>query len=104
MTYLKDSDAPITPFDAGRLPERNLERALLDFELANARVLDLTQRMLSLNNELVATRAELEEARRFIERSQIEKNAAVAEAAEIKSSLAYRGFRFLGDVRSKLLK
>jgi len=102
-------EASLPRFDPSQMLERNLERALLDFELANARVLDLTQRLISLTSELVSTREHLEEARLRIsrmeaERSQVEaeKSAAVFENSQIKSSLAYRGLRVMGDARAHL--
>lgn len=41
------------------LDRLNLEQALLDFELANRRVVDLARRVSSLHQELLATRTEL---------------------------------------------
>jgi hypothetical protein len=42
----------------------SLEHALRDFEVANARVVDLTQRLIGAGQELVALREELERLRR----------------------------------------
>lgn len=47
-----------------RLDRLSLEQALLDVEVANARVVDLTQRLISAGHELVAVRRELEDLRR----------------------------------------
>ncbi|HEY5851873.1 MAG TPA: hypothetical protein VIT62_14050 [Lysobacter sp.] len=38
----------------------SLEQALIDFEVANARVIDLTARLTSLSRELLQARSELE--------------------------------------------
>ncbi len=86
------------------MDERNLERALLDFELANARVLDLTQRLVGLTNELVNARQQLEEVKLRLSRVEAEYQRVAAENAQIKASLAYRGFRFLGDARARIRK
>lgn len=91
-----------TKLNPAEMAERNLERALLDFELANARVLDLTQRLVGLSNELVNTREQLEQARLRLSRVEAEKNQVEAENDLIKASLAYRGFRFLGDARARM--
>ncbi|WP_295909126.1 hypothetical protein [uncultured Xanthomonas sp.] len=41
----------------------SLEQALIDFEVANARVMDLTSRLTSMSRELIQTRSELERLR-----------------------------------------
>lgn len=38
----------------------SLEQALIDFEVANARVMDLTSRLTSMSRELISARSELE--------------------------------------------
>lgn len=38
----------------------SLEQALIDFEVANARVMDLTSRLTSMSRELIKARSELE--------------------------------------------
>ena len=38
----------------------SLEQALRDFEIANARVVDLTQRLISSNDKIVSTQRELD--------------------------------------------
>ena len=65
-----------TGIDARRLPDPSpseleremvrlsLTQALRDFEVANARVVDLTQRLIGAGHELVAVREELERLRR----------------------------------------
>jgi hypothetical protein len=41
----------------------SLEQALIDFEVANARVMDLTARLTSMSRELIHARSELERVR-----------------------------------------
>ncbi|QGJ67872.1 hypothetical protein FDU21_17630 [Xanthomonas oryzae pv. oryzae] len=41
------------------LDQISLEQALIDFEVANARVMDLTSRLTSMSRELIQTRSEL---------------------------------------------
>lgn len=109
MTSTDSQPLDFAELDTNRLTERNLERALLDFELANARVLDLTQRLVALTSELAATREQLETTRMRISHleadiSQLTGGQAALEAENttIKSSLAYRTFRILGDTRARL--
>jgi hypothetical protein len=45
---------------ARELDRLSLTQALLDFEVANARVTDLTQRLIEASNEIAALRAELD--------------------------------------------
>jgi hypothetical protein len=50
----------------------SLEQSLVDFEVANARVLDLTRRLTSLNAQLMETRTELEQVKlRYAQAQQI---------------------------------
>lgn len=78
----------------------NLERALIDFEIANARVIDLTARLTGFSQDLLATRSELGLARLRIAQLEIES----AELAVVKSSAAYKALRVLGDSRAKLMR
>jgi predicted nucleic acid-binding Zn-ribbon protein len=77
------------------LDQISLEQALRDFEVANARVVDLTQRVISLTRQLRDTQDE-------VERLRIEARSARAEAEAIKRSRAYNIARHLGDLRSIL--
>jgi hypothetical protein len=52
-------DDPSTDL-AHELDRLSLTQALLDFEVANARVTDLTQRLIEASNEIAALRAELD--------------------------------------------
>lgn len=45
---------------ARELDRLSLTQSLLDFEVANARVTDLTQRLIGASNEIIALRAELD--------------------------------------------
>ncbi|OBU66950.1 hypothetical protein A9K58_10915 [Stenotrophomonas maltophilia] len=45
------------------LDDISLEQALIDFEVANARVMDLTSRLTSMSRELIQARTELERLR-----------------------------------------
>ena len=95
--------AKASRLDHGRLSEINLEQALLDFEVANARVLDLTQRLTSITSELLATRQQLESSRMSASQAQAELDAVRDENQLIKASLAYRGLRLVGDMRARIL-
>ena len=74
----------------------NLERALIDFEIANARVIDLTARLTEFNRDLLAARSELGLAKLRIAELELQS----AELAELKSSRAYRAARALGNARA----
>lgn len=55
----------ISPTELERELDRlSLTQALRDFEVANARVMDLTQRLIAASNDLVAVRQELDTLRR----------------------------------------
>lgn len=82
----------------------NLERALVDFDIANARVIDLTSRLTHLNAELLRARTELGLAE-LANNELAARNAAVEhELRELKSSAAYRAARMLGDMRAKAIR
>jgi hypothetical protein len=76
----------------------NLERALIDFEIANARVIDLTARLTEFSRDLLATRSELGVAK--LRLAELELQAA--ELAELKSSRAYRTARALGNAKASV--
>jgi uncharacterized protein (DUF3084 family) len=61
----------------------SLERALVDFEIANARVLDLTQRLVESTSMVVELQTELQNLR--IEHQQLK-----AQHDAMKSSQAFR--------------
>jgi len=61
-----------TSTDLGRELDRlSLNQALLDFEVANARVTDLTQRLIDASNEIAALRAELD--RRSVQLTELDR-------------------------------
>jgi hypothetical protein len=76
-----------TPEDAGRntvdLDDISLRQALLDFDVANARVIDLTRRLTAMNKELVQTTTALQKA-------QMRNRRLQAELKELKESTSYR--------------
>ena len=81
------------------LDEISLAQALLDVDVANARVIDLTKRLTVLTKELRETTTLLQKAKL--------RNASLgAELKQIKASRAYRtagnAQRALGAVRSRL--
>ena len=89
------------PADIGAAMEAvNLERALIDFEIANARVIELTARLTEFGRDLLATRAELGLAKLRIAELEV----VAAELATVKGSQAYRAARLLGNSRAKLLR
>lgn len=64
MTTTESDTARVAREAPGPLPTRldqlSLEQALLDFEVANARVVDLTKRLVEASDELIRLRHELE--------------------------------------------
>lgn len=80
----------------------NLERALVDFEIANRRVVDLTGRVTSMSSELMKVRSELSDTTMRLRQEQLETERLRAELADIRSSLAFRVVRNLGDGRAML--
>lgn len=96
-----------------RLDALSLQQALIDFELANARVLDLTARLVEATNASVRRQAELDAMHATISGVRTELAAAlemerVATAAAgvaqgaltaIESSPTYRVVRAVGRVR-----
>jgi len=84
----------VTPADIDRI---NLAQALSDFETANVRVVDLTGRLTALHQQLIdlqhrSSLAQLALGRTETQRSQLEleRDAARAEAAELRASHSYR--------------
>lgn len=97
------------------LNDISLEQALIDFEVANARVIDLTQRLTSMNRELITARTDLET---YKIRSRDEAAALRAELATVSYDLqhlrehvallqrskSFRLLRLLGRVRAEVWK
>lgn len=62
MTQTSDSKQEATSLQ-GEIDRLSLEQALRDFEIANARVIDLTQRLISANEKALAGQREADELR-----------------------------------------
>ncbi|QIG44799.1 hypothetical protein G5V58_20245 [Nocardioides anomalus] len=81
------------------LDQISLTQALLDVDVANARVIDLTKRLTTLTKELRRTTSELQQAK-------LRNRKLVAELDQIKGSRAFRSAstaqRVLGAARSRL--
>jgi predicted nucleic acid-binding Zn-ribbon protein len=81
------------------LDEISLTQALLDVDVANARVIDLTKRLTALTKELRKTTNDLQKAK-------LRNRKIAAELDEIKGSRAFRSastaHRVLGAARSRL--
>src|SRR3954447_23393413 len=81
------------------LDEISLAQALLDVDVANARVVDLTKRLTALTKELRQSTTELQ-------KTKLRNRKIAAELDEIKGSRAFRSAttaqRFLGAARSRL--
>jgi hypothetical protein len=73
----------------------SLDQALLDVEIANARVADLTQRLLEAGEQIRALTGALDAER-------VAHGASVARLAEMESSQAYRMALKLRSARSAL--
>jgi hypothetical protein len=69
----------------------SLEQALLDTELANARVIDLTRRLQEAHGELHRLRTQLDELERGdLQRLRAERDELAAYKARLTGSRAYR--------------
>lgn len=79
----------------------SLHQALLDFDVANARVIDLTKRLTTLTAEVRTTTTELQKAR-------LRNRRLTAELEAMKKSTAYRSAatasRVVRGVRSRIGK
>lgn len=95
------SDEVTNTFD---LDGVSLVQALRDVEVANARVIDLTKRLTSMNKELVKATTALQKAQ--LRNRQLD--ARIKELEEIEGSRAFRSARVAGrvarGVRSRLAK
>jgi hypothetical protein len=84
------------------LDEISLAQALLDVDIANARVIDLTKRLTTMSKELRRTTSDLQKSR-LRNRKLV---AELAELEELKSSRAFRSAtaaqRVLGAARARL--
>ncbi len=73
-----------------RLDRLNLTQALLDFELANARVLDLTARVVESNKRVLTLQAENEAHRLAADAAHTSIVTMSARLAAVESSTTYR--------------
>ena len=73
------------------LDQLSLSQTLLDFEVANARVIDLTRRLTAMNKELVKTTTALQKA-------QLRNRQLTSELKAIKESRAFRSAQVAGRV------
>ena len=105
-TPTESDPAPATPAleeqpvkNTADLDDISLAQALLDVDVANARVIDLTKRLTQLTKELRRTTSDLQKAK-------LRNRAVTAELEEIKGSRAYRSAsraqRVLGSARARL--
>ncbi|NMM25006.1 MAG: hypothetical protein HHJ11_16250 [Phycicoccus sp.] len=91
----------VVPEDFDRL---NLEQALIDFEIANARVVDLASRVTALSSELLRLRSEVGDTRLELAQARAESDVLRAQDNDMRASLAYRTARMLGDARARLIR
>jgi len=78
-----------------------LKQALIDFEVANARVIDLTRRLTTIHKELVTTTTQLQNA-------QLKNRQLRAELKALKASRAYKSAaaasRIVNGARARMAK
>ncbi len=77
------------------LDRLSVEQALRDFEIANARTIDLTQRLVDLSREVVTLREQLVNTQDALVVSQ-------AENAAIRASATFRLAELSTKIRSRL--
>lgn len=85
-----------------RLDRINLTQALLDFEIANARVLDLTSRVVDANKRVLKLQAQADESRAALDGAHAGVVELERRLAEVEGSTSYRAARKLGSLRSLL--
>lgn len=96
--------------DASALVDRlalerlDLEQALIDVELANARVVDLTGRVTSMSGDLLSLRAEVGNLQLALAQERAEANELRATIAELLDSRAFRVARRAGDLKARLVR
>jgi hypothetical protein len=73
-----------------RLDRLNLTQALLDFEVANARVLDLTARLVESNKRVLTLQAENDATRGALEGARTDIAELQGRIVAIESSTTYR--------------
>ena len=80
----------------------SLEQALIDFEVANARVLDLTGRLVSTSKRVVDLQTDADALRGQIEELRAQVAAGELRHVELTSSRAYRWGHRLSALRDAL--
>jgi hypothetical protein len=85
-----------------RLDRINLTQALLDFEIANARVLDLTARVVDSNKRVLTLQAEADASRLALEGARADIAELQRRIAEVEASTTYRTAQKLGSLRRLL--
>lgn len=76
----------------GQLDNLSLEQALIDCERANARVIDLTQRLLEASDEIIELKEKLRVARDELEAARYE-NDMIKSSRPFKLLISMRGVR-----------
>jgi chromosome segregation ATPase len=76
----------------GQLDTLSLEQALIDFERANARIIDLTQRLLEASDEIIELKEKLRVARDELEALHYE-NDTIKASRPFKLLISLRGVR-----------
>lgn len=94
MTKTPETDVESSEFErpgnSVNLDELSLEQSLRDFEIANARVMDLTARLTTMNRDLVQRTADLEKIRL---RNQVLRSQNKQLRQELKSIQDSRSFK-----------
>ncbi len=85
-----------------RLDRINLTQALLDFEIANARVLDLTARVVDSNKRVLKLQAEAEASRLALDGARTDIAELQRRIAEVEASTTYKTAQKLGSLRRLL--
>lgn len=83
---------------ARRLDRLNLTQALLDFEVANARVLDLTARLVESNKRVVGLQAEADAMRGALDGARADIAELQRRLAEVEASTTYKAAQKLGSL------
>lgn len=79
----------------------NLEQALIDFEIANARVVDLTGRVTTMSAELMQVRSETTDLRLRLRREELAHQQLAAEYNAVRATLSFRILRLLGRLSAR---
>ena len=87
---------------AADLDRISLEQALRDFDVANARVVDLTHRLTTLSRQLAESKAQNAKLRQRIRKLQQTQTTAAAPRVPVPPSIPRRVVRKLRRVRAGL--